>query len=312
MNHVNVGLINGEVKKVGRLPVDVSIITDRSGVGCVCFEDWALDYCVSRFCERVSNDEPIGYNSLNFSFMSGAIVFQLTRGDKFDQFRIGFECPNASKEFIRITLQVRYYHFDVNGKSSKRTDETSFNLDVATGRVIGSTGSVQLKKKVDVYRGFILGTKPDSSKYLITRSSQLHCFYRQLLNFQGNEYYSIYSAYIAQRATTEEQRQTFVNMSPEQCYEIGQTMRYNINWESRKSEVLYKVCRSVAGQYGDIRKKLLGTGQQEILCDMTWNHDVQLGVCTCPVHGGKGENLLGKAWMKVRAEYQDVMGKDVM
>ena len=36
------------------------------------------------------------------------------------------------------------------------------------------------------------------------------------------------------------------------------------------------------------------------------------GVCTCPVHGGKGENLLGKAWMKVRAEYQDVMGKDVM
>lgn len=312
MNHVNVGLISGEVKKVGRLPVEVSIITDKSGVGYICFGDWALDYCVSRYCERVSGEEPVGYNSLNFSFMSGAVVFQLKRGDKFEQFRIGFESLNASKGSVRITLQARYYHFDVNGKSSKRTDETSFTLDIETGRVIGSTDSVQLRKKTDVYRGFILGTKPDSSKFLILGSSVLHCFYRQPLYFQGNDYYSIYSAYIAQRAKTEEQRQTFANMSPEQCYEIGQLMRYNINWEGRKNEVLYKVCRSVAGQNDDIRKKLLGTGQQEIVCDMTPYHNVEIGVCTCPVHGGKGENLLGKAWMKVRAEYQDVMGKDVM
>lgn len=312
MNHANVGLISGEVKKVGRLPVDVSIITDKSGVGCICFGDWVLDYCVSRFGESVSGSEPSGYNSLNFSFMSGAIVFQLARGDKFDQFRIGFESLNASRGSVRITLQVRYYHFDVNGKSSKRTDETSFTLDIETGRVAGSTDSVQLRKKTDVYRGFILGTKPDSSKFLILESSMLHCFYRQPLYFQGNDYYSIYSAYIAQRAKTEEQRQTFANMSPEQCYEIGQTMRYNINWESRKSEVLYKLCRSVAGQNADIREKLLGTGQQEIVCDMTPYHNVEIGVCTCPVHGGKGENLLGKAWMKVRAEYQDVMYKDVM
>ena len=271
-----------------------------------------MDYCVSRYCERVSGEEPVGYNSLNFSFMSGAIVFQLGRGDKFDQFRIGFESLNASSESVRITLQARYYHFDVDGKSSKRTDETSFTLDIETGRVIGSTDSVQLRKKTDVYRGFILGTKPDSSKFLIPGSSVLHCFYRQPLYFQGNDYYSIYLAYIAQRAKTEEQRQTFANMSPEQCYEIGQSMRYNINWEGRKSEVLYKICRSVAGQNDDIRKKLLGTGQQEIVCDMTPYHNVEIGVCTCPVHGGKGENLLGKAWMKVRAEYQDVMGKDVM
>lgn len=312
MNHVNVGLISGEVKRVGRTPVEVSVITDKSGVGCICFGDWVLDYCVSRLGERVSGDEPSGYNSLNFSFMSGAIVFQLERGDKFNQFRIGFDGLSASKKSIRVTLQVRYYHFDANGKSSKQTDETSFILDVETGRVTGSTGSVQLRKRTDVYRGFIVGTKPDFSKHLIQKSSRLHCFYRQPLYFQGKDYYSIYAAYVAQRAKTEEQRQMFSDMNPEQCYEVGQIIGYNINWEDRKSEVLYKLCRSVAGQNDDVRKELLSTDQQELVVDMSLYHDIEIGVCTCPVHGGKGENLLGKAWMKVRAEYQDVMGKDVM
>jgi predicted NAD-dependent protein-ADP-ribosyltransferase YbiA (DUF1768 family) len=51
---------------------------------------------------------------------------------------------------------------------------------------------------------------------------------------------------------------------------------------------------------------LLETGDEE-LCEVNEWHDQFWGVCSCPKHGGTGENNLGKALMRLRASLRDAL-----
>jgi predicted NAD-dependent protein-ADP-ribosyltransferase YbiA (DUF1768 family) len=49
------------------------------------------------------------------------------------------------------------------------------------------------------------------------------------------------------------------------------------------------------------RSRLLATGDEQLVERTTW-HDTYWGICTCPKHGGVGENMLGRLLVQVRSQ----------
>lgn len=68
-------------------------------------------------------------------------------------------------------------------------------------------------------------------------------------------------------------------------------------WHKEKIVVMEEILRAKAVQHGDVRKKLIKSGNKTIVenspTDGYWG--------TGP--DGKGENMVGKIWMKIREEY---------
>lgn len=68
------------------------------------------------------------------------------------------------------------------------------------------------------------------------------------------------------------------------------------NWDAVKTDVMRALLRAKAQQHEYVRRKLLATGERELIED-SWRDDVWgWGP------NRDGQNLLGKLWMEVRAE----------
>lgn len=86
----------------------------------------------------------------------------------------------------------------------------------------------------------------------------------------------------------------FVNMTGQQAKRVGRKVELRPDWEYIKDNVMECVVSCKFNQNGDLRDKLLATGNRELIEGNTWN-DTYWGVCN-----GKGQNKLGKILMKVR------------
>lgn len=83
------------------------------------------------------------------------------------------------------------------------------------------------------------------------------------------------------------------------CHEVkkwGMTVDLKPNWEDIKFNMMYSICLDKFTRNEDIRKKLLGTGNRELIeannwRDCYWGYDVNLQ---------KGQNNLGKILMTIR------------
>lgn len=85
-------------------------------------------------------------------------------------------------------------------------------------------------------------------------------------------------------------------LTPGQAKRLGRIAPLKANWELIKVKVMYDICFKKFSQSEELKKKLLDTGDQELIEGNYWN-DTFWGVCE-----GKGQNHLGKILMQIREE----------
>ena len=91
--------------------------------------------------------------------------------------------------------------------------------------------------------------------------------------------------------------------TPGNAKRLGKKVSLRKDWEDIKEEVMLIGLRHKFSN-PELRKKLLATGNEELIEGTTW-HDNYWGICNCEACGGQGKNRLGKLLMRVREELAD-------
>lgn len=121
-------------------------------------------------------------------------------------------------------------------------------------------------------------------------------FYNAPIIYHGIRYENNESAFHAQKDLSRSKE--FCNLNPSGAKMLGRRVILREDWEEVKDLIMYEINYEKYAQNIDLRRKLLETGNQELIEGNFWN-DTYWGVCR-----GIGENHLGKILMKVRGEFQ--------
>jgi ribA/ribD-fused uncharacterized protein len=136
------------------------------------------------------------------------------------------------------------------------------------------------------------------------------CFYEQdfyvLSNFsaftlmwKGNLYDTSEAAYHSEKFAERDLRVRICNApSAHEAFKLAETWRDSRrpDWDAVKVDIMRDILRAKADQHEYVRRKLLDTGDRELI-ENSWRDD----------YWGwgpnrDGQNMLGKLWMEVRAE----------
>lgn len=115
------------------------------------------------------------------------------------------------------------------------------------------------------------------------------------LYYKNHRYLNAEAAFQAQKCPGIEER--FENLDPSQARRWGRMLPLREDWEEVKLKEMENILKAKFRNY-NLRKKLLETGEQELVEGNYWKDDFW-GVCT-----SKGQNNLGKLLMKLRSEYR--------
>ena len=108
----------------------------------------------------------------------------------------------------------------------------------------------------------------------------------------------------AMKSLNPKERQAIVLApTPGKAKRLGRKVSLRKDWEDIKEEVMLTGLRHKFSN-PELRKKLLATGNEELIEGTTW-HDNYWGICDCDACGGQGKNRLGKLLMQVREELAD-------
>ena len=108
----------------------------------------------------------------------------------------------------------------------------------------------------------------------------------------------------AMKSLNPKERQAIVLApTPGKAKRLGRKVSLRKDWEDIKEEVMLTGLRHKFSN-PELRKKLLATGNEELIEGTTW-HDNYWGICDCKTCGGQGKNRLGKLLMQVREELAD-------
>lgn len=122
-------------------------------------------------------------------------------------------------------------------------------------------------------------------------------FYMWNVKYDGDTYVSSEHAYQAAKTLDKTQRLDIRRVaSPGAAKKLGRLVELRSGWEGMKVAVMEEILRDKFGPGSPLRGKLLSTNDAELVEGNNW-HDTFWGVCN-----GKGENMLGKLLMKLRAE----------
>lgn len=88
----------------------------------------------------------------------------------------------------------------------------------------------------------------------------------------------------------------FCNLSAFEAKKLGRSSDPRGDWDEVKQGVMYEVCFAKFSQNQELRRRLIETGEAELVEGNTWG-DTYWGVCN-----EVGDNWLGKTLMKVREE----------
>lgn len=111
------------------------------------------------------------------------------------------------------------------------------------------------------------------------------------LTFQSNE-----AAFQAQKTLNEGQRRKFTKLAPNNAKAKGRNVILREDWEEVKDQIMYEICLAKFSQNQDLKKKLIDTGDEELVEGNIWR-DTYWGV-----YNRKGKNKLGKILMRIREE----------
>lgn len=106
-------------------------------------------------------------------------------------------------------------------------------------------------------------------------------------------------AYQAAKATTREDYDSFLTMTPGQSKRHGRQIKVRSDWEEVKYGIMHDIVLEKFRQNPELRERLLATGHAHL--EEGNNHGDQIwGVC--PPRSGMGKNYLGRVLMEVREE----------
>lgn len=122
-------------------------------------------------------------------------------------------------------------------------------------------------------------------------------FYLVEVRYAGAGYPSVEHAFQAAKCANPSERRMFRSgITAGQAKRLGRKVELRKDWERAKLSVMESLVRQKFEVYQDLAKKLLDTGEQEIIEGNNWG-DVFWGICD-----GRGQNHLGKILMKIRKE----------
>ena len=117
--------------------------------------------------------------------------------------------------------------------------------------------------------------------------------------YTTNEHY-----FQAMKSLNPKERQAIVLApTPGKAKHLGRKVSLRKDRDDIKEEVMLTGLRHKFSN-PELRKKLLATGNEELIEGTTW-HDNYWGICDCETCGGQGKNRLGKLLMQVREELAD-------
>ena len=120
-----------------------------------------------------------------------------------------------------------------------------------------------------------------------------------LVEYDGHKFPTVEHAYVYSKTVVKEEQEALLteidNMSPGEVKRIGKMLTLRPDWEQVRLDIMLDLTRQKYS-YGYFQKKLLDTGDQEIIEGNTWG-DTFWGK-----YNGVGENQLGRIIMQVREE----------
>ena len=116
------------------------------------------------------------------------------------------------------------------------------------------------------------------------------------VEYDGIVYKNTEAAFQAQKVLDYDEKLLFSNLSPRKAKKLGRKVKLRKDWNDVKDNYMYEICKAKFTQHEDLAKKLLETGNEELIEGNKWN-DTYWGVCN-----GKGKNNLGKILMRIRDE----------
>lgn len=119
-------------------------------------------------------------------------------------------------------------------------------------------------------------------------------FYVAPVVYQGIQFESSEAAF--QAAKCPERMREFCGLDPSKAKKLGRHVELRPDWDEVKYGVMYQVCKAKFLQNPDLAKKLIETGDAELVEGNTWGDQVW-GVCN-----GVGKNSLGVILMLIRDE----------
>ena len=120
--------------------------------------------------------------------------------------------------------------------------------------------------------------------------------------FEGDTYPSSEHAYQAAKCSRKENRIPFQSrsMTCGQSKKAGGLVATSVaEWDAKKYGVMLTILIDKFTRHDDLRKLLLGTGDEELKEGNYW-HDNFYGSCSCNRCGDQGQNNLGKILMEIR------------
>lgn len=121
-------------------------------------------------------------------------------------------------------------------------------------------------------------------------------FSDSVITYEDVTYQNAEAAFQAMKVINPEQRKSFAHLPPNRAKAKGRNVRLRHDWEKVKIRIMYEIVKAKFTQNADLKRKLLDTGNADLIEGNTWN-DTFWGVCR-----GKGKNELGKILVRVRSE----------
>lgn len=123
-------------------------------------------------------------------------------------------------------------------------------------------------------------------------------FYEVPVVYNGRRYFSSEAAFRAAKCPGRENE--FAVLSPSQAKRLGRRTNLRGDWDLVKDEIMYEICKQKFLQNPDLLRKLLATGDEQLVEGNTWG-DTYWGVCN-----GAGQNRLGQILMQIRQELKGI------
>lgn len=121
-------------------------------------------------------------------------------------------------------------------------------------------------------------------------------FYPANVTFEDMSFPSVEHAYVAAKTLDRNERVRICYLTTGAAKRYGRTLKLRPDWEDIKIEVMGNLVLQKFTRHPHLKKMLLATGDQELVEGNHWG-DTFWGVCK-----GKGQNVLGRILMLVRAE----------
>jgi len=128
------------------------------------------------------------------------------------------------------------------------------------------------------------------------KDTYLSNFWECTVEYGGLAYRNAEAAFQAQKCADGYEQHRFIKLTGAEAKALGKKVKIQDDWDADRLQIMYDIVKAKFVQHPDLAKKLIATGNEEIVEENTWG-DTYWGVCN-----GIGKNMLGNILMDIRLE----------